>query len=81
MLKPILNLFNLTEERAEELFLLFLDAEGERADNILSEVEKSDLTLGEKMFMTYTLGILSAMQSMEGLPSETSIFKTKTYVH
>lgn len=79
MIKPLLDLFKLTEERANELFKMFLDKEGNFTDEILKQVKLSKIPTHEKMFMCYALGVLSAIEVREK-PSMLKI-KENTYIH
>lgn len=79
MLSELMELFGVDEPRAQELFLLFLDSDGERADKILTNIMESSITTGEKLFVTYIIGFMSSIKMAE--PESPVLFKTKTYVH
>lgn len=79
MLNELMELFGVDEPRAQELFLLFLDSDGERADKILTNIMESSITTGEKLFVTYIIGFMSSIKMAE--PESPVLFKTKTYVH
>lgn len=79
MLSELMELFGVDEPRAQELFLLFLDSDGERADKILTNIMESSITTGEKLFVTYIIGFMSSIKMAE--PESPAFFKTKTYVH
>lgn len=79
MLREVLELFEVSEERADELFLMFLD-EGENfADGVLREILSSDITPGEKMFLSFALGVLSAVERVE--PPLMVKRRRKQYIH
>lgn len=79
MFKDTLDLFNVTESRANELFLMFIDGEGSFAADILKTVHKSKISIREKMFMSYVLGVMSLIAVEE----QTTLLKSdkKTYIH
>lgn len=77
MLGQLLNLFEVTEERADELFLMFLDGEDRYQDTVVATIMDADVPQNEKMLMCYVLGVLSLIEVQEK-----SIFTPrKQYIH
>lgn len=79
MFKHVLELFRVTEERANELFLMFVDSDGSFADAILKNVHKAKIPIREKMFMSYVLGVMSLVEVQE--PPTLLKSEKKTYIH
>lgn len=79
MLREVLELFEVSESRADELFLMFLD-EGENfADGVIREILSADITHKEKMFMSFALGVLSTVEKVE--PPLMVKRRRKQYIH
>lgn len=79
MLREVLELFEVSESRADELFLMFLD-EGENfADGVIREILSADIPHKEKMFMSFALGVLSTVEKVE--PPLMVKRRRKQYIH
>lgn len=77
MLKPLLELFRVTEERADELFLMFLDGEHKYQDAIVWAVVTADLPVNEKMLLAYVMGVVSSIDIQE----KAMFGSKKHYIH
>lgn len=77
MLRHAVELFGLTPERADDLFLLYLDEEGNFPEAIVSLVADSDLSSREKLFLGYVLGVMSMISLQDRGPTHTK----KSYIH